>query len=657
VTNSFTIISGNDSGDFNISSRGVITTAKALDYETTRSYALVIKATNLAGDSNSVTLNINVINVLDIVPVLDNTTLSIEENTTIGAKIGLITIKDVGDSPITDINLSGVGSEYFEVSSDGNITLKLALDYESRIEYNLSAIATSGAGSSNSVKVNIGVTNVVDVVPLLATPPSSTVLESATVGTTVATIETNGTTPDENVTNSFTIISGNDSGDFNISSRGVITTAKALDYNRTQSYILTIKATNVAGDSRTVNAVIMVVKETKILPLLIIRIEFNDYNFTSSATVWHSKIFGNNESELNHYYNEISYGTFKFQEAIESDDIANDGIITVHLNENHPGNSNNEFLTRINNAVALADNSIDFSAYDTNRDGAISKDELQLMYLVAGGESATGTNPGIWAHAWCMYGGNAEAPTHDGVKLMNCSNNGGYSRFGERHGSHDATIGIIAHELGHAVFNLPDLYDTEGGDSEGIGNFGLMGSGNWTYKNGDIFSGETPIHMTSWSKYKAGFTIPTVIDINQSGLNIKGASFTDYKFYRIETKRLGEYFLLENRASNGYDRGFYALSGSGDYMGGLLILHIDENQANNQDVNHKMVDVEEANDIGLDDKSHRGHYNNLFFDGNSNRFTSTTTPDSKRYDGVDSNISITNISTVGDTMTLDISVN
>ena len=38
----------------------------------------------------------------------------------------------------------------------------------------------------------------------------------------------------------------------------------------------------------------------------------------------------------------------------------------------------------------------------------------------------------------------------------------GYSQFGERQGSSssntwDATIGVMAHELGHAYFQLPDL--------------------------------------------------------------------------------------------------------------------------------------------------------------------------------------------------------
>jgi hypothetical protein len=70
-----------------------------------------------------------------------------------------------------------------------------------------------------------------------------------------------------------------------------------------------------------------------------------------------------------------------------------------------------------------------------------------------------------------------------------------------------------------------------------------------------------------------------------------------------------------------------------------------------------LVDIEEANNVGLDTLVHRGHINNLFFSGNSTEFTPTTTPNSNRYDGESSNISITNISDTGETMTADISLN
>ena len=393
----------------------------------------------------------------------------------------------------------------------------------------------------------------------------------------------------------------------------------------------------------------------KKLPLIIIRVEFNDYQFQSPSLTWSSKIFGNSESQLNHYMNEISYGSFQFQPAVETDGVP-DGMITVLLNENHPGNLE-DHIDRLATAAQLADAYIDYSQYDNNADGAIDRSELQIMFLVAGGERATGANPGIWAHKWCMYGGNATPPTLDGVSIMNCSYDGGYSSFGEKqfdaNTGDDATIGVIAHELGHAVFNLPDLYDTNGG-SEGIGKFGLMGSGSWTYKAGDTQPGQTPIHMTGWSKIQSGFITPVELSTTQANIDVQSTLSSDYTLYKFATGNPGEYFLFENRDNSGYDRGFYGLENQGSFSGGLLILHIDENMNDNTNESHKLVDVEEANNPGLDSEADRGKTVNLFFAGNKTDFSATTTPNSNRYDGSSTGININSISIEGPTMNLDI---
>jgi len=263
----------------------------------------------------------------------------------------------------------------------------------------------------------------------------------------------------------------------------------------------------------------------------------------------------------------------------------------------------------------------------------------------------------------------ANGPRLDNVKLMDYHYEGDYAQFGERHwdldynhGGNDATIGIIAHELGHAALGLYDLYDTDL-SSEGIGDFGLMGGGNWAHKAGEV-PGTTPVHMTGWSKVYAGFVLPETIG-SQTNVAASATSDNSYKLYKIETGKTGEYFLVENRANRGYDKGLYVLHGAGSYEGGLSILHVDDNLLGicsynntcNDNENHKMVDIEEANNAGLDDKIHMGDKRNLFYTGNQDAFTATTSPDSKRYDGHSSGISITNISARGDVMYFDLEKN
>jgi hypothetical protein len=169
--------------------------------------------------------------------------------------------------------------------------------------------------------------------------------------------------------------------------------------------------------------------------------------------------------------------------------------------------------------------------------------------------------------------------------------------------------------------------------------------------------------MTGWSKLYTHFTRAMQIEKDADNLSFRGSAYRDYLLYKIQTGRDGEYFLVENRVNAGYDRGLYLLDGGEDFQSGLSILHIDSHvndnnpYANNDNVAHKLVDIEEANDPNLDsDSDYPGSIYNLFFGTNADKFTPTTTPNSNRYDGISSGFSITNISNSDDTMHADITI-
>jgi M6 family metalloprotease-like protein len=99
-------------------------------------------------------------------------------------------------------------------------------------------------------------------------------------------------------------------------------------------------------------------------------------------------------------------------------------------------------------------------------------------------------------------------------------------------------VGTVAHETGHA-FGLPDLYDTRG-TTQGIGGWGLMGSGNYARPY-------SPSSYDAWSLNQLGWA--TVDTLGGSRTVVTGPRLlTDTIFY-ARTDNGNEYVLAENRAA------------------------------------------------------------------------------------------------------------
>ena len=426
---------------------------------------------------------------------------------------------------------------------------------------------------------------------------------------------------------------------------------------------------------------------TKQHRMLVIRLDYPNQYFVNGESSWADKIFGTQNHQLNHYMNEVSNGQFQYSPVAEGGD-ANNGVVTVYFTTEHPDpnvNYPNQYHPDLTAAItAVYDYGFDFSLYDDNGNGELTPDELLIIFIMAGEEDAysggTSTN-GIWAHQWCtdpQY-----TPTVNGVSIMGCNEDGNYAIFGERHydsftDSHDATVGIIAHELGHSALNLPDLYDVTY-NSAGIGYFGLMSSGTWGQVDIYDYPGQTPVHFSAWSKTATGWVIPEIATGNSIDINATGDS--NYNIVKVPISDT-EYFLLENRSTIGYDSGLsYTLNGT--YVGGLAIWHIDKNifseivtcdnitmtreECNlvNNEVAHKGVDLEEASDPELDTLIYYpaynqygpapGHANSLYYSTNIDTFSHTTSPNSDSYSSTsDTGIIINNISDIEMTMTVDI---
>ncbi|MDN3513175.1 MAG: M6 family metalloprotease domain-containing protein [Candidatus Brocadia sp.] len=410
------------------------------------------------------------------------------------------------------------------------------------------------------------------------------------------------------------------------------------------------------------------VKNTAIsgaMHLLVIAVDYTDTAATYAADQIQPLLFGDSGS-VSDYYRKTSYSSVAIIPAIESYGTSNDGFIGwLRLDGNHPNpgssvDKRNQQITK--DAILAADPYTDYSLYDDDGDGIIEPAELSVMVIVAGYEAAAlgSGSPSVWAHY--RYMDAVGYPTVDGKTIQQ------YAQFGERHGDHLATIGVMAHELGHLMFRLTDLYDTDtsNGDSLGVGYFDLMSNGSWAAASG-AHPGSSPTQLSAWSKeYLSWGTVNIISSGNTVPFSFPKADGNKSSIFRIDTSDSNQYFLIENRQFSGYDVGFQRRAGDSGH-GGLVIYHIDTLKATpqsrrvNADEDDKGVDVEEANEgsLGysmLDTVAYSAHTDMFFFSGNNTDFTDSTAPSAKLKNGEATDIAITNISAYGDTMTAAVTV-
>ncbi|BCG65964.1 MAG: hypothetical protein methR_P3836 [Methyloprofundus sp.] len=378
-------------------------------------------------------------------------------------------------------------------------------------------------------------------------------------------------------------------------------------------------------------------------PVLFILAEFNDQIGTTTESAWGGFVTNN----IVDYFSKASYGQVNLTPANETFGTVNNGVVGwVTLNSNHPNTGSNtgaanRQLTK--DAIIAADAFVDFSVYDANLDGFVDADELAIVVVVAGFERAySSTAPSVWGHKWSIF---SAPPVVDGVKVADYhSGAGGYAQFGEIHLDHQATMGIMVHELGHLIFGLPDLYDIDS-SSAGIGYFGVMGSGSWGAATGTE-AGEMPVMPSAWTRYNRGWADGAEGAATESITAAGDASAnSSNSVYRASTNVNSEYFLVENRQLDGYDQGFERWFGNS--FGGLLIWHIDDTQTANANDAQRWVDLEEADGTQVN----AGSASDAWYAGNATVFDDTTTPNSKQYNGAASGVDINSISAAGTVMT------
>jgi M6 family metalloprotease-like protein len=377
-----------------------------------------------------------------------------------------------------------------------------------------------------------------------------------------------------------------------------------------------------------------------------ILVDFTDNTSSVAASYFDTLLYGTGTGTLQDYWEEATYGNLTvvtldlpsslgWMRAPQTYAYYVNGAYGIY--GTYPRNAQR----LAEDAVNLADPYVNFSNYDNDSDGYV--DALFIIHSGRGAEY-TGSVNDIWSHKWVTY----NVPYVDAVR---CSVYSMEPEYWISPG--DMTCGVYAHEMGHAVFGLPDLYDY-GYDSEGLGDWSLMAGGSWNGTRGD-----SPAHPDAYCRILTGAASATNLTSNLMGASIPAVETTP-TIYRLWTNGAAstEYFLVENRRRTGYDSELPSQ--------GLMIYHVDETQDGNDNQwrpgltgsgNYEVAleqadgewDLEWNNNQGDTGDPYPGSINNRTFDKNS-------TPDSKDYDFDTTMVAVRNISNSADTMTADLYV-
>lgn len=372
---------------------------------------------------------------------------------------------------------------------------------------------------------------------------------------------------------------------------------------------------------------------------LVILMEYSDVKFKKAREDFYD-LFNQTDYHVNgitgsvrDYYSFASSGQLDYISDVYGPYTAMYPMKYYGGNSMYGGNDSNPLELCIEAMRNLPDD-IDFSLYDNDGDGVV--DNVHIIY--AGyGEEAGASSDAIWAHE---YSGRISLQNELGVTLA------GYSCSPELRGNvgnNITYIGVICHELGHALGAM-DYYDTNygtGGEYEGTGKWDIMASGSW---NDD---GKTPPNFNPYVRSTVfGWERQETLEPDRQVIMpcIDSENTVLPTIYRMETGSTGDYFLLENRQRRKFDA---AIPGDG-----LLVYHVHPNidmhhSTNTVNASHPQCLYPVCASKSQPDKKNYGNINSdeCPFPGSTGNkmFSSASSPAAIAWDGSAATVKISDI--------------
>ena len=241
-------LSGSRSSYFTIHSlTGLVTLTRALNYEDVAIYVLTVTVSDGEGGVNVTTLTVEVIDQNDA-PSFVNAPFStdIHENIDIGTQVIQASATDEDINSTLTYTLSGTNSSDFAISITGIISTTSEINFESCSSYSLT-ISVSDGTTTVTTPLTVAINDVNDP-PVFSNASYSLTVNEGTASS-VSVLQVSASDEDgDSIVYSFVGIT---SSDFTINSgSGIISTAVALDYEKTPSYVLTVQADDGNGEKK-----------------------------------------------------------------------------------------------------------------------------------------------------------------------------------------------------------------------------------------------------------------------------------------------------------------------------------------------------------------------------------------------------------------------
>lgn len=373
---------------------------------------------------------------------------------------------------------------------------------------------------------------------------------------------------------------------------------------------------------------------------LVIYIRFSDQEEFTTDTIVNYNRFNSQTPGANSMYNyfqEVSYGQLALpstfypvssDEKIRSyqDSHPRGYYMPYNATTNPIGYQESQRTAREHTLLANAVNYVNLNSpvsesidLDFNNDGLVDN----VVFIVRGAPTAWSTL--LWPHRWSLYTQNVYI---NGKRVYDFN-------FQLESSLNSSGVGVLCHEMFHSL-SAPDLYRYDNTEIDPVGAWDIMGSDN-----------NPPQHMGAFMKMKYGGWIDNIPWITESGTyTINPQQIGENNAYRIHSQNsTSEYFVVEYRKKEGTFDGTLSKSG-------LLIYRINPAAQGNASGPPDEVYLFRPNGTN----NNNGNLNDAVFGANYGRtaFDNETNPNAYLQNGSPGGVYISQISTVGETMSFKV---